>query len=101
MRASCLLWYHLQGHLDSSTVWAVLHGVGEQIYEHLLDAPTIHLCLHMGKRRDECELMTVATLPHLCDDAPGHLHEIDGLMVQHQSSCLETNHIQQVFSEPI
>ena len=24
-----LPWHHLQGHLDSSTVWAVLHGVGE------------------------------------------------------------------------
>src|SRR5215470_6097009 len=52
-------WHLLQGHLDRPTGWAVLYGVGEQIYQHLFDTLSIHLCLQVGQGRGEHQLMVV------------------------------------------
>ena len=90
------LWHHLQCNLDRHAGWAVLDGVGEQIDQHLFDASPIHLCHEVRQRRGECELVAVATLPHLGEHAPNGMHEIDGLPVQQQPPCLQADHIEQV-----
>src|SRR5258708_14405540 len=90
-----------QGHLDRPSCWAIFDGVGEQIREHLLDASPIQVRQQMGAGCRERKAMAVGALLELCDHAPAEGYQISWLRVQHQLSCLEANHIEQILREPI
>src|SRR5258707_6644482 len=90
-----------QGHLDRPSCWAIFDGVGEQIGEHLLDASPIQVHQQMGAGCRERKAMAVGALLELCDHAPAEGYQISRLKVQHQLSCLEANHIEQILREPI
>src|SRR5258707_3120308 len=90
-----------QGHLDRPSCWAVFDGVGEQIREHLLDASPIQVRQQGRVGGRERKAMAVGALLDLCDHAPAEGYQISWLKVQHQLSCLQTNHIEQILREPI
>src|SRR5438128_2322840 len=99
----CLLPLDLleQGHLDRPSCWTVFDGVGEQIREHLLDASPIQVRQHMGEICGERQAMAVGALLELCDHAPTEGYQVSWLRMQHQPSCLDTNHIKQILRQPI
>jgi hypothetical protein len=87
---------YLQIHLDRPAVGAVLDGIGEQIGQHLLDAPPIRLHREPGEQGGERELVAGALPPHLGEHVPGARHQVDGLLVQDQPPGLQAHHIEQV-----